>query len=183
MKALKFVLFLALTLYFFLTACDSFERKATLSFGNVQPDSTWPWINTGEAFSFRLPPGLEPKEMHGIDSNVGAYENSSLRIDFDYGWYSSYTRDHGQRNYTKEETEINGHRAIIVAYRLEGESPPAHEGFKYYTSAYFPFPVQDEEGSEIVADTTNELVMEALCKTTQDCALARGVFESIHFQE
>lgn len=182
MKTLSYVPVL-LGLCSALVACNDFEEEGALKFGSVEPDSTWRRIDARGAFSFLLPARLQAKDVQGIDSYVGAYEDSTLRLHFDYGWYSGYPHEHGQPGYTKKDREINGHRAILVSYRLEIENTARREGFEYFTSVYFPVDKEEEDGDEVVADTTNELSMDAICKTTRDCAVAHGIFESIRFPE
>lgn len=185
MKAWSFSSLLLLGLCGALAGCNGFERNDTFSFNGVEPDSTWRRIDARDAFSFRLPSRLQAKEVQGIDSYIGAYEDSTLRVSFDYGWYSGFTSERGQSSYTKEEIEINGHRAILVSYRLEGAAALEREGFTYFTSVFFPAPVEDEDedGDGIIADTTDELSMEAVCKTVRDCAVAHGIFKSVRFPE
>jgi hypothetical protein len=48
------------------------------------------WLTHDEgAFTLRLPPGLERQPSSGIDSQVRLWSSDSLRVSYDYGYYSN----------------------------------------------------------------------------------------------
>jgi hypothetical protein len=158
-----------------LTACKSPLSENSLSFRIVQPDSTWNLVNVRGIFSFYIPPGLKRQEVQGYDSYIGLFKSSKLRLGFDYGMSSGIPDDHRQQGYSREETKIDGHRAIIVSYLIDKDN--ATLDYKFYTEVYFPAAKKKKADGPV-----NELDMSARCKTNEACAVAQGIFRSVSFK-
>lgn len=71
----------------------------------------WQTIRARTAFTFKAPPDLEQEVAQGVDSFVGRYVSPTLKLSFDFGWYSNAMDGEG---YTASWTRIDGRRARIV---------------------------------------------------------------------
>lgn len=152
-----------------MTACDS-----PLNDNGFQSDPTWQKIDARGIFTFYIPSELEPQNVQGIDSYVGSFQSPTMRLSFDYGWYSGVPSDQGQKGYTKKETQIDEHRAIIISYQLD--SYATEEGYEYFTAVHFPVTAEDQNGG------INKLTMSAFCNTVIDISTAQTIFKTITFQ-
>ena len=64
-----------------------------------------------DAFTFEGPPDLVEIPTHGIDSYVGEYRSPTMKVSFDYGWYSSPLKRKGDN---VRKMIINGESATLV---------------------------------------------------------------------
>jgi hypothetical protein len=73
----------------------------------------------GNAFTMRLPPGLQRERVQGIDSEVGEWADAERRVAYDYGWYSDKleTPPAGAHELTRCEVTLAGRPVRIVRYR------------------------------------------------------------------
>ena len=115
-------------------------------------------------FSFSVPPSFKKTESKGIDSFAEEYVADGIEITFDYGMYSNNFANWPKE--TKfEELKIDGKPAKTGIVKKD-----FHSGFPYSTQVRFNL------------DGHKALAMFAACKTEEDLALARKIFESIVFK-
>lgn len=125
-------------------------------------DAAWRKVEN-RAFSFSLPPSLKKTEGRGTDSMVEEYVGESIRVSFDYGWYSNNFGEWPKE--TKfEEVKVNGKAARIGTVASE-----MSKGFPFSTQIHFQL------------DAKMRLSMFAACKSEKEVAQARKIFESIVF--
>jgi hypothetical protein len=75
----------------------------------------WQRIDEG-GFSIELPNPLMREAARGVDSQVGAFESTSMRVAYDYGFYALWLGDDLQRPGPHQRSAlIGGHNAIIVS--------------------------------------------------------------------
>jgi hypothetical protein len=135
---------------------------------NITQSSQWQRFDTGP-FSFSAPPDMERKQAVGIDSYVGYFESPNIILGFDYGQWPNDLSDWPKE--TKVEfVTIDGKRAKI------GRCQTGF-GFRFdYASAVYFANVGSSSHGKM------KLNMFTSCKSSNDYAIARKVFESIRFK-
>lgn len=71
------------------------------------------------AFTMRLPPGLQRERVQAIDSEIGEWTDGDRRVTYDYGWYSDKLEHlpEGARELTRCDVTLAGHPVRIVRFR------------------------------------------------------------------
>jgi hypothetical protein len=117
-------------------------------------------------FNFGIPADMVKIRARGIDSHVGAYQNSRMRLGFDYGANSDpLDYDSGLPGYRSSKVTVGGREARMVSFR---------QSEAWFTAIHFP-DVGKTSGDGV------KLTMHASCRTEQDLELAREIFTSIRF--
>jgi hypothetical protein len=112
-----------------------------------------------EYFSFSVPASFKKTRAHGIDSFVEEYSGKGIRLSFDYGDYSN---------------DFSDWRGNTVFEILTVDGRPATLGTRFEKAATLT-------QVHIPLDFPTALSMSVLCQSESDVALARRIFESIHF--
>lgn len=117
-------------------------------------------------FSFHIPVDMVKTRSQGIDSHVGEYRNSRIRLGFDYGAYSD-PLDYDKRlpEYQSSKLEVGGRKARIVTFR---------QAQAWFTAIHFP-DVGKASGDRL------KLTMVATCSSEEALQQARDIFTSIRF--
>lgn len=124
---------------------------------------TWKKIENS-SFSFSVPPSFKKTDARGIDSFVEEYVTNRVQLTFDFGMYSNNFGDWPKE--TKFEfLTIDGKPARIGTVEHE-----FRKNLRYSTQVY------------IKLDENTALSMFAACKSEQEVALARKIFETIAFK-
>jgi hypothetical protein len=112
-------------------------------------------------FSFSVPASFKKTRAHGIDSFAEVYFGKGIKLYFDYGDYSA---DFSQwpENTVLENVIIDGRPARIGTARADAKGAT-------------------QTKVRIQLNFTTALSMFALCESERDVAIARRIFESIHF--
>lgn len=82
------------------------------------PPANWQTIQGATAaqattpFRLRAPADLKKQDVQGIDSLMGQYQSPTMKLTYDYGWYSDPLDGEGLDGYW---TTINGQRARIAS--------------------------------------------------------------------
>ncbi|HEX9068923.1 MAG TPA: hypothetical protein VF807_09145 [Ktedonobacterales bacterium] len=98
---------LALCLAMLLSGCASSGQ--TITAGVFQPPEGWQRIDAQGHFTFWVPAGLAPQEVHGTDSYVGIWTSDNVTVRFDYGMYSGGM-----------DSAVKARPHSETAYRLDG---------------------------------------------------------------
>ena len=115
------------------------------------------------SFSFSVPSSFKKTETRGIDSFVEEYVGANIKLSFDYGIYSN-NFDDWPKDTKFENLKVDGKDARIGNAKRE-----FHKGFPYSTQIH------------IKLDGGVALSMFAACKSENEVALARKIFETISF--
>ena len=101
-----------------------------------QETENWQTIDAKGRFSFRLPQEFIEKDTQGIDSYVGEFVGDSMKVTFDYGWYSNPLNDlESMQEYFEFNKKIEGFKAKIVGYKLNQNY---YYYYAYFTGIHFP---------------------------------------------
>lgn len=144
----------------------------------LAPSEMWQRVSADSLFTFALPPNLEEQDVFGIDSRVGAYRGSSVRLSYDYGMWSSdlsrddLSREGGEEEYSSRPVTIDGAATTLVHVKRRSQDRP--EGFRYFTGVYF-------SKTPCRGAQRDALQMGAFCKSKADCEAMQKVFQSIEF--
>lgn len=148
-------------------AKDADSRPADIGRG-------WKRIDAGEAFLFWVPGEMEQQRATGIDSLVGDYRSTRMRITFDYGRYSNPLTNYSSNPGCDEETKsISGKDARIV----ECKKAKPDSSFSYLTAIHFAEVHEAAEGAESM-----KLTMEVEFNEEDERERARKILESIVFK-
>ena len=149
----------AMSLVLLLTLSAWAADRQTIRTGLKRIDATY--------FTFDIPVEMVKTQVKGIDSHVGQYESSQIRLGFDYGSYADPLEyDKRLPQYQASEVKVDGRKARIVSfYQAEG----------WFTAIHFP-----KAGPALGEQT--KLTMHASCKTAKELHVARNIFTSIRFQ-
>ena len=116
-------------------------------------------------FLFNVPSNMQEVEVQGVDSFVKQYESDSIKLSFDYGWYSNNFGGWPEDT-AFEEVVIGGRSARVGTVKSE-----FRKGFPYATQIHFKL------------DDDIKLSMFAACETVVDVTIAHGIFETILFKK
>ena len=172
MKTKGIVLFMLLAL----VGCKGSDQATTTKGSETRPAEIargWKRIDAGAAFSFWIPPEMEQQRATGIDSLVGEYRSTTMRITFDYGRYSNPLANYFSNPGCEDETtSISGKDGRIVeCKRAKSDSDPS-----YLTAIHFSN-VHEAAGEESI-----KLTMEVEFNQEGDQETARKILESIVFK-
>lgn len=137
---------------------------ATLPCAAAWGQDVWKKIEN-RYFSFSVPSSFRKTEASGIDSFAEEYVTDRIKLMFDYGNYSNNFG--GWPDDTKfEYLKINykGARIGVAMHEF-------HKGFPYSTAVY------------IKLDGRTSLNMSAACKSEEEVALVKKIFNTISFNE
>jgi len=155
---------------------------------SLEPDTSWWEFGGGKpVFSFWLPFSFQQinKDEIGIDSYPGTFQDSTadstaFRIGFDYGRWGGGIG--GERDYyvcrSVDTTTVAGRKAVVGRFK----SNQVYQHWEYRLEVVFlrdrPFPLSLWD-SVTGRSNGERLGMYANCPRRADCAVARGVFESV----
>jgi len=136
----------------------------------------WVRINA-KGFSFLAPTAMKAEDVKGTDSHVGRYTSSQMRIEFDYGRYSSNLDGFkGRPDYQETITEIGGKKAKVAAFsKIKNVSTEnLRQDWVYLggTGAYFGNVRKGSKLSVVVH-----------CKNDEDLDAAKKIIYSIEFDD
>ena len=137
----------------------------------------WKRIDAKGKFTFFVPPDMEAEAVQGTDSYVGQYRSNSMRLYFDYGWWSvdlcdaRYTEQ--KPEHTDVPTQIGGQRARLLTF--SEPHPKMDQEFSYVTVVCFADLGTEEPGQKIL------LTMWANGKGRAEQQIAAKIFQSIQF--
>jgi hypothetical protein len=98
---------------FLLSACAALFAQSTAP-AAAPPDGIpkeWVLIKAGTEFTFWAPSDFKQKRFGGVDSFVGEYESPTMKISFDYGWYSNPM---DTSEYQREALTLDGRAAFLA---------------------------------------------------------------------
>ena len=91
---------------------------------------TW-WVFEEPGFSMRLPPEVRGGPVRGVDSSVGVFESSSLRLSYDYGMCRNFSDDVEIR---REEWTVDGQAAEVRVSRFPSRTKEFGNSARIYFS-------------------------------------------------
>lgn len=157
------------TVNFFAYGCKSSDphnhtnTEAMLSSG-------WHELKAGNAFKVAVPSDFRYEPAQGIDSFVGYFISSRIKLHFDYGWYSGhiqYPENLMLKDFKNENVIIDGIEALIQTY-----SKNAGNQNSYYIGIYFP---------SVPGSNKTRLSISSRVNNINDRELVRNIFETIRF--
>jgi hypothetical protein len=132
----------------------------------------WKVIDANRHFSFHLPDNMKDQKARGIDSYVGEYRNSKMRIGFDYGAYSnSLTTYSGEPEYQEFKKTISDKAAKIIFFR----NTNAASGYKYYAAVHFSLAEKNN------LEANSGLTLDAGFDDPAEWETVKRIFESVTF--
>jgi len=118
-------------------------------------------------FTFDIPADMVKTRVAGIDSLVGEYKNSQIRLSFDYGSYSDPLKyDKRLPQYQSSEMQVDGRKARMVTFR---------QSEAWLTAIHFPNAGQ-------TSGEPAKLTIHAACETAEGLQVARAIFTSVHIK-
>jgi len=154
----------------------------------LAPDTSWWKFEGGKpVFSFLLPSSFKQinKDEFGIDTYPGTFQDSTttdstvFQIGFDYGRWGGIggERDH-HVCHSVDTTTVAGRKAVVARSKSERWNRRWYQVEVVFLRDR-PFPLN--LWHSVVERGNEKLTMSASCPHRADCAVARGVFESLEF--
>lgn len=133
----------------------------------LPPAKDWQKVEIKGRFSFSIPPAMKQTSVQDTDSLVREYRSPSVRLGFDYGWYSDPLDYQKRTDYQESIVEIDGRKAKFVTFR----PADTRSDFATFAGIHFSDPV----------DGQNKLTMWARYQNPADLNQIMKVFQSIKF--
>ncbi|MCA1622965.1 MAG: hypothetical protein LC768_04210 [Acidobacteria bacterium] len=137
------------------------------------------WKKTSACkISFLIPKSVKNLDAKEIDSCVAEFENKTIRISIDYGWYgSNFTKIDTMLEFNEETIEIDGKKAQLVSYIDGSIFAKQHPKEKYVMGIYVN--LSEGQTQEIMKTS---LKMKVAAKSKKEMQTAKQIFHSIKFQ-
>lgn len=145
------------------------------------PQDGWKTVDL-RAFSISLPSDVVYIPVQGIDSYCGSFRSETLRLHFDYGWYSNSLDKEEMSpsaillDHQEDWTLIDGHRAKMV--HAKGLSRKTSEPY-YFSAVYFP--EVDAPSSQSKGESVDRLNFSIASDRPMDQEFAEKILRSICF--
>jgi len=149
----------------------SFAAPTTCSGEDLSPKTSenWAKVEVSKFFSFSIPPELKEIKVKGKDSMVGRFESKTVRLSYDYGWYSDSLKHYTEREgYRATEAMVDGKKAKIVTFQQKTEDA----ALGHIAAIHFPK----------LPNTQSRLTIFARCAGEKELDLAKKIFGTVKFK-